>query len=92
MNGLLAKPAWKIPKSNGKDFSSSWNTLTIHLLAPWNDHLLTFVPNNVHENKIFMNDERLFATHAGNVWGICEVAYHIAQNFGGRKLWRNWNC
>ena len=45
-NGLLAKRALKI-----KDFGSSWNTLTIHLLASKNNHLLTFVPNNVHEIK-----------------------------------------
>ena len=34
-----------------KDFSSNWSTLTIHILASWNDHLLTFEPNYVHEKK-----------------------------------------
>ena len=34
-----------------KDLNSSWNTLTIHLLASWNDHLLRFMLNNVHKKK-----------------------------------------
>ena len=35
------------------DFSSSWNTLTIHLsvLASQNDHLPKFMTNSVHEKK-----------------------------------------
>ena len=41
------------PRLSVKDFNSSCNTLTIHLLASWNNHLLTFVPSNVHE-KIWM--------------------------------------
>ena len=41
----------KYPRLSVKDFSSSWNTLTIHLLASQNDHLLTFMPNNVYEKK-----------------------------------------
>ena len=49
-NGLLAKRARKIPKAIGKGFHSSWKTLTKHLPAPWNNHLLTFVPNNVNKN------------------------------------------
>ena len=49
-NRLLAKCAGKYPRLSVKDFKSSWKTLTIHLPAPWNDHLLTFVPNNVNKN------------------------------------------
>ena len=41
----------KYPRLSEKDLNSSWDALTIHLLASWNDHLLTFVHNNIHENK-----------------------------------------
>ena len=50
-NGLLVKCAWKHPRLSVKDFNSSWNTLTMHLLASWNDQLLTFMPNNAHKKK-----------------------------------------
>ena len=55
-----AKKKWTFievcPKLSVKNFGSSWNTLAIHLLASWNDHLLAFLLNNVHK-KIIMNDD-----------------------------------
>ena len=50
-----AKEKWTFskvhPENTVKDFNSGWNTLIILLLASRNDHLLTFVPSNVHEMK-----------------------------------------
>ena len=47
----IAKFAQKHPRISAKDFSSSWNLLTIHLLAFQNDHLPILVPNNAHEKE-----------------------------------------
>ena len=53
-NGRLVKCSQKIPKAVGKGFQQKLEYISYiasYLLASWNDHLLTFVLNNVHEKK-----------------------------------------
>ena len=65
-----------------KDFSSSWNILTIHLLASWNDHLLTFLPNHVYEKNMLVCNICLALTT--NLL-TCSLQSHVLKQLLHRK-------
>ena len=64
--GYIAMCTWKYPRLLVNNFSSNWNTSIIHLLASQNDHLLTFMPNNVHEKKSLL------------LWMRCVCVQHLS--------------